>query len=121
MERREVAVAIKCIEVGTEDRILPDAFGRLAGARFLRYRLEGNDAETVLHRFERLVIEERADGLLTVGDVTVHFIGCVSFSHKGDTDAAGGVSSLMQYVVWGDIALSCLTDQNVCRHNGMSH
>ena len=49
----------------------------------------------------------------------VHFIAGIAFSHKGDTDAAGSVAGLMQYVVGRDAALACLADEDVLGINGM--
>ena len=62
MEGGQVAVAVKRVEVGTENRLPPDALRGLAGARLFGCRLQGDDVEAVLQRLKRLVAEEGTDG-----------------------------------------------------------
>ena len=58
MERGQVTVAIKGVEVGAQGRISPDTFGGFAGARFSGCRLQGDDLEAILHRLKGFMAEE---------------------------------------------------------------
>ena len=65
--------------------------------------------------------EESADSLLAVIQVVFHFVGCISLCHKCDMDAVRRVFGLLQYIVWGDVTLSGLSDQDIRRNNGVGH
>ena len=66
------------------------------------------------------MVEQRADGLLAVIEIMIHFIGCITLSHKGDMDTPRSVGSLMQHLIGRDVTLASLTDQNVLGINDMS-
>ena len=95
VEGSQIAVAIERVEMRAEDRILPDAFRRPAGAVFLGGGHNGNHIEAVLHLMEWFMRKERFHRHLAVLDECVHFVLLIPLSHIGHMDTTGGVGSLL--------------------------
>lgn len=111
----QVAVGVERAEVRAEGRAAPLAQPRDAHPAVCRRAGHCHDVEPLLHRAERLVVEQAFAGCLRVAVEHVHLPLRVAFGHDGHVDAAVGRSVFQQVAVWADMGFSLAPYQYVVR------
>ena len=109
VQRREVALAVESVEVGSQCRVAPDPLGGNGCATLLRRGSNCYDGEAVAHGLEGLVSEDRCYRLTSIRQVVLHLILRVALSDKCYMDRSlivlgclqGGVGRGPLLAEWG--------------------